>query len=128
MKTRAITHVAMSVPVGSLSPDRRSEILEFYGEVFGWREMHGVSNNERLALWVGPDCYINVRERNDHAALSYEHFGVLVESEEAVNELWARVTERGANAGSVGREAGVPMFKFQHLLPMAIEVQCFPEP
>jgi len=98
MKTRALTHVAMSVPVGALTPEVRAEILAFYGDVFGWREMEGISNDERPAMWVGRDCYINVREREDHAELSYEHFGVRVESLEQ-----------------------------SHLLPMAIEVQYFPE-
>lgn len=116
----------MSVPVGSLTPERRAEILAFYSDAFGWRDMQGVSNDDRLAMWIGPGSYVNLRERADHAELSYEHFGVLVESADAVRELWARVTELGATPEPLNREAGVPMFKFQHLLPMAIEVQYLP--
>ena len=116
----------MSVPVGSLTAERRAEILTFYGDAFGWREMDGVSNDERLSMWIGPATYINVRERADHAELRYEHFGVLVESADAVHELWARVRELGADPEPLQPEGGVAMFKFQHLLPMAIEVQHIP--
>ena len=127
MKTKALTHVAMSVPIGSLTAERRAQILSFYGDAFGWREMEGISNNERLAMWIGRGCYINVRERTDYADIRYEHFGVLVESADAVRELWTRVTELGAHPEPLNAEASVPMFKFQHLLPMAIEVQFIPD-
>jgi len=116
----------MSVRVGTLTAERRSEILAFYGAAFGWREMDGISNDERLAMWIGPSSYINVRERSDHAELSYEHFGVSVSTAEAVRELWERVTELGAHPEPLKAEGSVPMFKFQHLLPMAIEVQYIP--
>ncbi len=125
MRTKALTHIAMSVPVGTLTPEVRAEILAFYGDAFGWREMEGVSNDERLAMWIGRSSYINVRERTDYAEISYEHFGVLVDSAEAVTELWERVTELGAQPEPPTTESTVPMFKFQHLLPMAIEVQYF---
>src|ERR1700674_4226348 len=34
-----LNHVAMSVPSGTLTDNYRSELLEFYGGLFGWREM-----------------------------------------------------------------------------------------
>jgi hypothetical protein len=128
MKTRALTHVAMSVPVGTLTTEVRAEILAFYGDVFGWREMEGISNDERLAMWIGPASYINVRERDDHAELSYEHFGVSVRTADDVHDLWSRASELGAHPEPLETSVGgVTMFKFQHLLPMAIEVQFLPE-
>ena len=33
-----LSHVAMSVPAGTLTDDYRTELLEFYGRLFGWRE------------------------------------------------------------------------------------------
>lgn len=116
----------MSVPIGSLTRERRAEILGFYGEAFGWREMEGVSNAERLAMWIGPSSYINVREREESVELSYEHFGVSVRTPEAVQALWDRLTDLGAQPGPLNADATMPMFKFRHLLPMAIEVQYLP--
>ena len=127
MKTRALTHVAMSVPRGTLTSAFRRELLAFYGGVFGWREMAGLSSEERLTIAVAPQAYINVRETDAAASLTYEHFGVLVSSEDAVAALWDDVRARGATADPIERPVdGFPSFRFRHLLPMAIEVQYFP--
>ena len=128
MKTRALTHVAMAVPRATLTPAFRAEVLGFYGDVFGWREMSGLSSPERLTIAIAPHAYLNVREIDGAAPLTYEHFGVLVDSEEAVETLWRDVRARGASAEAVERPVdGFPSFRFRHLLPMAIEVQFFPE-
>jgi hypothetical protein len=38
-----LSHVAMTVPPGTLTPAYRSELLDFYGSLFGWREMEAFS-------------------------------------------------------------------------------------
>ncbi len=127
MRTNALTHIGMSVPVGSLTPQHRADILAFYGDAFGWKEMRGVSNAERLTILIAPQSYINVRETAEHQPTSYEHFGVLVDSADEVDSLWTRVTELGASPDPLKSASdGYPSFKFQHLLPMGIEVQHFP--
>ena len=126
MRTRALTHVAMAVPKATLTPELRSAILTFYGDVFGWREMKELSSTERLTIAFAPQAYLNVREIDEAAPLAYEHFGVLVDSEQAVEELWHAVRARGASAEPLERPVdGSPSFRFRHLLPMAIEVQYF---
>ena len=128
MKTQALTHVAMAVPRGTLTPAFRDEVLSFYGAVFGWREMDGLSTAERLTVAVAPQAYINVRETDAAEHLAYEHFGVLVTSADSVASLWEAVRERGVDAEPIERPVnGFPSFRFRHLLPMAIEVQYFPD-
>lgn len=128
MRTRGLTHVAMSVQIGSLTPERRSALLSFYSCLFGWRELVSLSTPARLTIATGPGSYINVREHERPMAIdTYEHFGVLVSSAEVVHELHAEVDRLGATPGPLEEPAeGHPTFRFQHLLPMAIEVQFIP--
>jgi hypothetical protein len=42
---RGISHVAMSVPVGTLTEEFRAEVLRFYGGFFGWSQ-RGVDRHE----------------------------------------------------------------------------------
>lgn len=128
MRTRALTHIAMSVPVGTLTSDYRSKLLGFYSQVFGWRELEGLSTPDRLTISIGPGTYINVREHEQAMTPgAYEHFGVLVGSVEEVHELHAAVQELGGGPQPVEEPVrGYPTFRFRHLLPMAIEVQFVP--
>lgn len=58
---------------------------------------------------------------------AYEHFGVLVRSAEEVHQLRAEAEALGAIPGAVEEPVdGHPTFRLRHLLPMAIEVQFFP--
>ena len=77
--SQRLSHVAMSVPAGTLTDEWRSRVLAFYGEVFGWHEIKSLRLPDRLTIAVGGE-YINVRERADAPKYSgYEHFGVAVE-------------------------------------------------
>jgi hypothetical protein len=129
MRTRALTHVAMSVAVGTLAPRFRADLLDFYSRLFGWRELGDLSTSDRLTIAVGGGAYINIREHErPMVPNAYEHFGVLVDSAEEVHHLRAKVEALGATAGAVEEPvAGHPTFRFRHLLPMAIEVQFFPD-
>jgi hypothetical protein len=128
MRTRALTHVAMSVPIGTLTAEFRSELVGFYSDAFGWRELRRLSTPERLTISVGPGTYINVREHElAMPADAYEHFGVLVESADEVHELHGVLERLGAHPEPVEEPVeGHPTFRFRHLLPMAIEVQFIP--
>lgn len=112
----------MSVPAGTLTDAFRDEVLTFYGEVFGWREMDKLRRDDRLTIAVAAKAYVNLRERDDYANISYEHFGVMVDSAEALDELRAAVV---AHEIDVEDSPESQLFRFKHLLPMAIEVQFF---
>lgn len=124
-----LTHVAMSVPEGTLTDAYRAQLLEFYGRILDWREMESLRRPDRLTVAVGSASYINIRERPDSmVSHGYEHFGVLVRSREDLRELWADL------ASEVGdfqleplstNDNGEGSFRFQYLLPMAVEAQFY---
>jgi hypothetical protein len=112
----------MSVAPGTLTDEFRNEVLAFYGDVFGWREMDALRRDDRLTIAIAPRAYINLREIDGGGALTYEHFGVMVESKAALDELREAVASRGVD---VEDSPASQLFRFRHLLPMPIEVQYF---
>jgi hypothetical protein len=128
-KSQHLSHVAMSVPPGTLTDEWRARVLDFYGELFGWREMDELRLPDRLTIAVG-SSYINVRERADAPAYNgYEHFGVVFPSADEVRQLWNAVSKSDA---AVTLEPlsepfdGFLSFRMRYLLPLTIEVQYFP--
>jgi hypothetical protein len=93
---RGISHVAMSVLVGTLADEFRAELLRFYGGFFGWSELESLRRADRLTIAVGGGDYVNVRERARSAEYSgYEHFGLRLPSAEAVEAAWAALAADG---------------------------------
>lgn len=41
-RSAGLSHVAMSVPEGTLTEAYRARLLNFYGRVLGWREMEAL--------------------------------------------------------------------------------------
>jgi hypothetical protein len=124
MRTKRLTHVAMSVPTGTLTSEFRANVLGFYGALFGWRDLEPLSNDERLTIATGGGCYINVREQAQPAVLQYEHFGVEVESVAEVRKIASEASALGAECEPTGEPVmGVVTLRLRYLLPMAIEVQ-----
>ena len=124
-----LTHVAMSVPEGTLTDAYRERLLEFYGRTLGWREMEALRRPDRLTVSVGPSSYINVRERPDSmVAHGYEHFGILVGSAEDLQQLWANLANDEHNVQLEPlstNDDGEGSFRFRYLLPMAVEAQFY---
>jgi hypothetical protein len=124
-----LSHVAMSVPAGTLTGDYRRELLEFYGGLFGWREMESLRRPDRLTISVGAHTYVNVRERADPMVCSgYEHFGIVVASTEEAARLWRLLDadQRDVNLEPLASDdRGLTTFRFRYLLPLAVEVQAF---
>jgi hypothetical protein len=130
VKSRGLSHIAMSVPLGTLTDDHRATLKAFYGRALGWEEIESLRLPDRLTFDVGRSSYLNIRERPDSMVTTgYEHFGIVLASAAEVEELWAlldaerpEVLERVTTA-----EDGYCSFFFRHLLPLAVEVQFFPE-
>jgi hypothetical protein len=128
----ALSHVAMSVPSGTLTDEFRARLVDFYGRILGWYEIESLRLPDRLTLALGaPLNYVNVRERPDvMVCTGYEHFGVMVGSAEEFRRIWDSLS---AEPGDVelepfpDRADGGGSFRFRHLLPMAVEVQFFPD-
>jgi hypothetical protein len=124
-----LTHVAMSVPEGTLTDAYRVRLLEFYGRILDWREMESLRLPDRMTVAVGPSSYINIRERPDSMVThGYEHFGVLVRSAEDLQQLWADLAHEDDDVQLEPLSAsddGEGSFRFRYLLPMAVEAQYY---
>lgn len=125
----ALTHVAMSVPEGTLTDGFRARLLTFYGRILDWREMESLRRPDRLTVAVGPSSYINIRERPEPmVSHGYEHFGVLMPTPGELRQVWA---DLAAAEDDVQLEPlslnddGEGSFRFRFLLPMAVEVQFY---
>ena len=128
-KQQVLSHVAMSVPAGTLTDDFRARVLDFYGRVFGWQEMESLRLPDRLTIAVGAS-YINVRERSDAPAYTgYEHFGVSFPTAQDLKGAWERAN---GDVGDVTLEPiaesadGFITFRLRYLLPLTVEAQYFP--
>ena len=85
-------HVAMSVPEELLDERSRSDILQFYGEVFGWTEMPTMTvEGERMVL----RCHSNeqfvylVHSKGEEPMRcpKDDHFGMSVSTPEALDDI-----------------------------------------
>ena len=127
-RSHALSHVAISVPPGTLTDGYRARVLEFYGSILGWSEIEGLRLPDRMTIAVGKDCYINLRERDDAATYrGYDHFGVLIGSEDELRQLWddLRDNHPEVTLRAISEGEGALTFRLQHLIPVAVEVQYF---
>jgi hypothetical protein len=128
--SQGLSHVAMSVPVGTLTDSFRADVLGFYGEHFGWTEIESLRLPDRLTMAVGAGAYVNVRERAEPMVCEgYEHFGLLLRSTEDVEEAWTALEResRDVPVEPLDRgDDGYRSFRFRYLLPLTVEVQFFP--
>jgi hypothetical protein len=120
----------MSVPAGTLTAEYRAELLDFYGRHFGWREVESLRLPDRLTMAVGGRTYVNIRERSESmTCLGYEHFGLVVESPEDADRIWADLAgdDRDLHLEPLASgDEGYRSFRFRYLMPLAVEVQFIP--
>jgi hypothetical protein len=128
-KSQALSHVAMSVPPGTLTDEWRKQVLDFYGELFGWKEMDEFRLPDRMTIAVG-SSYINVRARDDAPAYSgYEHFGVVFPSADELRAVWDNASKHDADLTLEPLNEspdGYLSFRLHYLLPLTIEAQFIP--
>jgi hypothetical protein len=128
--SHGLSHLAMSVPPGTLTDEYRNDVLEFYSRFLGWSEIESLRLDDRLTLSVGADCYINIRERPEAMVChGYEHFGLLVDSPESAQRIWDQLDEDGREVHLeplTRGDDGYRSFRFRYVLPFAVEVQFFP--
>ena len=99
MSRPVLNHVAISVDPAILDDAGRAEILDFYGEVFGWRE--GDNSGERgnpLILYTGVFAqFIYLLPADPYVvAPPLDHFGLQVDSREELEAIVARAKARAA--------------------------------
>jgi hypothetical protein len=130
-------HVAMTVPPELLAPEGREAILRFHGEVFGWTEMPGMSEDGRLLVLRAHrnDQFVFLQAaetpmRCDHR----EHFGMAVETPaelDRMHEAARKYRERDPRVEIIDRKTDdfrvlkLHAFYVRYLVPLWTEVQCF---
>ena len=125
-----LSHLAMSVPAGTLTEAFRAEVVAFYGRHFGWRDVESLRRPDRMTLSVGGRTYVNLRERSQSMTChGYEHFGLLLQTPEDVDRVWADLAgdDRELHLEPLASgDEGDRSFRFRYLWPFAVEVQFLP--
>ena len=139
-KTRAprFNHVAMSVPPDLLDETGRKELLQFYGDVFGWEELPTETldrkrlvmraySNEQFVFLIADDS------EPPMTCPRLDHFGMSVETMEELDDMLARAKkfkESDDRVDIVDKSATdhdgflvLTSFYVGYRLPMMIEVQ-----
>jgi hypothetical protein len=119
----------MSVPPGTLTDEYRAEVSAFYGALFGWREIEALRLPDRMTISVGNFSYINIRERDEAMhATGYEHFGVLMKSADDLVQTCEQLARDYPDVMVDGEpNEGTGTVRFRHILPLAVEMQFFPD-
>ena len=133
MSEQRFTHVAVTVARELFQPDRRAELLDFYGRVFGWSENPRLAiPDERIFLRAPNDTqYITIRASDEPMDTSgYEHLGVSVDTEASLRELHARASACAEKLADLELEpirseygGSLVTFRLRFRLPLSIEVQ-----
>jgi hypothetical protein len=130
-----LNHVAMSLPADALDASGRAEILEFYGDCFGWQELPTETvDRTKMVLAVGHwDQFVFLHaEDQPMRTPRLDHFGVSVYSRDDLDAAWARVArwaERDDRVDVIEPKIDdfdvlkIHAFYVRHLLPMMVEVQ-----
>jgi len=130
-------HVAMSVAADLLSSGSQNEILDFYGEVFGWTAMPGMSKpGELMVMRVhSNEQFVFLAAADEPMRCPrMDHFGLSVEDPDALYAAYERAKkwrERDDRVDII--EPKVEDYKVLELhnfyvgyrLPMMVEVQCY---
>ena len=130
-----LNHVALSLPSEALQPDGRSEIVDFYGDVFGWTEYPQLTEDGRrlvLGLATYDQFVFLVGDDDPLRAPRTDHFGLSVHTEAEFDELLARVKAKMADDPRIHLDdhtvddqevVKIHSFYVHHLLPLTVEVQ-----
>jgi hypothetical protein len=130
-------HVALSVPAELLSREGREDLLDFYGDVFGWTEMPTLSEDGKLLVlraWRN-DQFVFLQAADDPMRCdAREHFGLSVarlDQLDRIHEAARRRAERDPRVEIVPRKTDdfqvlkLHAFYLRYRIPLWIEVQCF---
>ena len=135
--TPIFNHVAMSVPADALDADGRAQIIDFYGEVFGWQELPTETlDRKRLVLMAYRiDQFVFlIADDEPLKAPRLDHFGMGVATMEELDtflERARRYQEKDARVDIIDKQVdehpGITLTNFYvgFLLPLMVEVQHF---
>lgn len=128
-------HMELTFPLGTLTAEFRSDVADFYGEVFGWRANDvDILNQSGLHLRVD-DCQfiLLIEHREPMNRPAYDHLGLLLDARHDVDDLLAACRRRAADDERVEIKTyddlvmptlTVHAFYVRYLLPIHFDVQC----
>jgi hypothetical protein len=129
-------HVAMSIPADLLGEQGRAELLDFYGDVFGWEELPTETlDGKRLVMraYSNEQFVFLIADDPPMACPRLDHFGMSVGTMEELDDMLERARKRQAgddrvdivekNADVYEGVLTLTSFYVRFLLPMMIEVQ-----
>ena len=134
-RTPRFNHVAMSVPSELLVEDGRRDLVRFYDEVFGWKELPTETVDGKklvLSAYTYEQFVFLIADDPPMACPRLDHFGMSVETEQELDDMLARAKTfrtRDDRVDIVDREVtdhgmlAITSFYVRYLLPMMVEIQ-----
>jgi hypothetical protein len=128
-------HVAMSMPSELLSAESRAEIVKFYDEVFGWKEIPQMTEDDRrlvLSCYTYEQFVFLIAEDDPMRCPRLDHFGISVATEAELDEMLARAKAFQAHDDRVDiidkkvddyEMLAITSIYVRYVLPMMVEVQ-----
>lgn len=128
-------HVAMSLPAELLGEEGRRDIVRFYDEVFGWKELPTETVDRKklvLSAYTYEQFVFLIADDPPMSAPRLDHFGMSVETEQELDDMLARAKAfhaRDDRVDIVDKELtdhgmlAITSFYVRYLLPMMVEVQ-----
>jgi hypothetical protein len=135
--TRAprFNHVAMSLPPDLLGDEGRRDIVHFFDEVFGWKELPTETVDRKklvLSAYTYEQFVFLIADEPPMACPRLDHFGMSVETEQELDDMLLRAKAfqaRDDRVDIVDKELtdhgmlAITSFYVRYLLPMMVEVQ-----
>ncbi len=130
-------HIALTVSPELLDGDGRGEVIDFYGDVFGWTEVTQMTEPGRVLVLQAHrfDQFVFLVGGDEPARVGKrDHFGMAVDKVEDLDAVLDRAKARAANDPRVTvidktvEDFGpvkLTSFYTGFLLPMMVEVQHF---
>ena len=128
-------HVAMSVPADLLDETGRGEIVRFYDEVFGWKELPTMTEDRHrlvLSCYTYEQFVFLISEDDPMTCPRLDHYGMSVETEAELDDMLGRAKafrEHDDRVDIVDKKVddhgmlAITSFYVAYLLPMMVEVQ-----
>ncbi len=128
-------HVAMSVPADLLDERHRTDIVRFYDEVFGFKELPTETEDRKklvLSVHTYEQFVFLIADDQPMSCPRLDHYGISVDTEAELDDMLARARAFKAHDDRVDiveREVtdhgmlAITSFYVGYLLPMMIEVQ-----
>jgi hypothetical protein len=134
-RTPRFNHVAMSLPADLLGEEGRRDIVRFYDEVFGWKELPTETVDRKklvLSAYTYEQFVFLIADDPPMTAPRLDHFGMSVATEEELDDMLARARAfqaRDDRVDIVDKELtdhgmlAITSFYVRYLLPLMVEVQ-----